>query len=441
MKKLFRLIILCVMLFAGYKYMEYRGIPVNKVAGDVTTWFNCQIDEMQRQNQKTEKENSSGHNSLSNNFSEEKRTNNTNRSYNQAVIDDNEAVSSIVISCSNTSGSSIDSNIDNTAPSANLKDEEKLAWLLNVTREYSPNSWYLLQQYDYLPQNLSTKGEDNNTLSSSKTTNTYHYIEYGSLENMLSSLSTNVHEISHAYFRLNTFKYANENNLKLNWDNAEVYIYISPKTQYYISAPHKWLFPSNTLISTIPENLRTYRFDTYIDGNTSTQSDGIVGLLNEFNAYYLGAKFTYDMLDVYTKYNNTPMEGFSSWIQNMMSETGAFYEFDYFILEYLHYMKANKPEAYSQLIKVRNFVEAYKTVRSAYTSLLDEYFNTIEIEMKKLNADKDYKLWKEDNKLWFQMEGSNSSKGVKIYSDDVDKLKPVLNSAIYNDIKKDMDSL
>jgi hypothetical protein len=34
----------------------------------------------------------------------------------------------------------------------------------------------------------------------------------------------------------------------------------------------------------IPRNLRTFRFDTYVDGITSTQSEGVIGLLNELDS-------------------------------------------------------------------------------------------------------------------------------------------------------------
>jgi hypothetical protein len=96
-----------------------------------------------------------------------------------------------------------------------------------------------------------------------------------------------------------------------------------------------------------------------VDGETSTQGDGIVGLLDEFHAYYLGCKFTFDVKDVYLEVFTSPAEGLLSWVSRSQSQRCAFYEFDFFIMEYLLYMKKNATEDYFQLLGNQEFVQAY----------------------------------------------------------------------------------
>ena len=157
-----------------------------------------------------------------------------------------------------------------------------------MTEKLSPDSWYLLMQYDKLPSEVATKSVSGSSLSTRKSASTFEYLSGRSKTELLQSMGTNVHEIAHGYFRQNTYKYAKENGILMNWDNSESFFLVSPTLSYFISFPNKSLFPSRELIKVIPENLRTFRFDTYIDGTSSTQSEGVIGLLNEMHAYYLG---------------------------------------------------------------------------------------------------------------------------------------------------------
>jgi hypothetical protein len=134
------------------------------------------------------------------------------------------------------------------------------------------------------------------------------------------------------------------------------------------------LFSARYLAETIPTNLRTFRYDSYIETkhfNQSTQVEGIVGLMEEFNAYYHGAKVVYDLLPLYRE---TFGENFLwRWSSEFTSNADAFYEFDFFIKEYLLYARKYYPALYSELKNDANFKTIYKTIRSKFSLMIAAY--------------------------------------------------------------------
>jgi hypothetical protein len=319
-----------------------------------------------------------------------------------------------------------------------VESGDGLDWITTVTRNYSANSWRLLQRYESLPSEISVSGVDGGEISAQKPLSTFYYLDFDTKYAMLNSMSTNVHEIAHAYYSMNSLKYAKENGIKQDWDRAYGYIYVSPADYYYISVPKNILFPSKELVGVIPEKLHTFRFDTYIDGTTSTQSNGVVGLLNEFHAYYLGAKFSFDMVDVYRKTGDDEVEGIKEWITYAQSSMGAYYEFKFFILEYLHYMKRRNYNDYQTLVYSGNFSSAFKLIDKVYAKLINDYLGYINKEALNATCSGEYKLWLEDNTFWVQKTTSSRSLGTVIMSDDVVLLQPVINSDRYNNILADM---
>ena len=182
----------------------------------------------------------------------------------------------------------------------NVKDRSgNKEWVMNATKKYSPDSWDLLMQYESLPAKQEAEAVNGGIATTRKSTSTFNYLKGRSRIDLLSSMATNVHEIAHAYCNQNSFRHAREKGIKLNIEKAEEFLYYSPARSFFISFPLQSLFPSGELIPEISQNLRTFRFEPYIDGNTSTQEEGIVGLLNELHSYYLESKYCFEMLEAY----------------------------------------------------------------------------------------------------------------------------------------------
>jgi len=321
----------------------------------------------------------------------------------------------------------------------NIERSANTEWLRESTKRYSPDSWYLLMSYDSLPASSQAPLLNGGVVTSQKTTETFEYLRGRTRIDLLASMELNVHELAHAYFDQNVFQYLIENNIGFNPDNANGFIYISPYQSYFISFPLKAMFPSAELAAVIPSNLRTYRYDTYINGTTSTQSDGVIGLLNELHAYYCGTRYCFDMLEPYKTAAGSDASGLFEWVTHTQSTMSAFYEFNFFISEYLLFMKRKHPADYELLRSYRPFRESYVTLKKLYKDLIDRYLDRINKEAGLLNASGESQARLSDGWLWIRSGKSHISSGTPLFSDERKILLPVLEGRRYREIRDDFE--
>jgi hypothetical protein len=310
-------------------------------------------------------------------------------------------------------------------------------WVKEITRKYSPDSWDLLMQYMDLPEKMEIESTNGRIVTTEKSVSTFYYLEGKNKIDLLASMATNVHEIAHAYCGLNIFRHASENGIKLDINKAEEFFYYSPKRSFFISFPLKSLFPSRELKASIPRDFRTFRYDTYIEGITSTQSEGVIGLLNELHSYYLESKFCLEMLEPFKTAEGSDASGLFEWVHNTQSKMTAFYEFDYFIKEYFLLMKHKYPSRYIELKRYRPFVEAYSAIRSSYEELVSNYLLKIKSEMAILNSSGKAEVTLEGYDLWVREGSSDTSTGTPVFSEDLEILAPILESDRYREIAED----
>jgi|SRR5664280_539451 len=318
-----------------------------------------------------------------------------------------------------------------------LQRSADVSWIKTATRTYSPESWFMLMQYDMLPSSAEVGVDDGGVAASEKSTDTFHYLRGRTRIDLLESMEKNVHEIAHCYFSQNVFRYLRENNMKMAEGDVCGYIYISPSRYFFISFPEKAMFPSHDLAAVIPEELRPYRFNPYIEGSTSTQDEGVIGLLDELHAYYLGSEYCYNMLEPYKTAAGSDAAGLFEWVTHTQSSMTAFYEFDFFIREYLLYMKQNHASDYDMLRSYRPFTESYLTIRHLYQDLTDKYQDRIKNEMKHLNSSRNSIARMEKGWLWVRVGKSNVSSGTPVFSKEREMLMPVLGSRRYREIEAD----
>jgi hypothetical protein len=319
----------------------------------------------------------------------------------------------------------------------NAERSASTEWLKEVTSKYSPDSWYLLMSYDSLPASASAPLLNGGVVTSEKTIGTFEYLRGRTRIDLLVSMETNVHEIAHGYFDRNVFRYLLDNKTDFNAGNANGFIYITPELGCFVSFPLKSMFPSAELAKVIPQDLRTYRYDTYINGTTSTQSDGIIGLLNELYAYYCGSRFCYEMLEPYGEAAGSGAAGLFEWVTHTQSSMSAFYEFDFFISEYLLFMKRNHPSEYGQLRSYTPFRESYSVIRGLYIDLINRYLERIDREMNELNSKDGAEARIKDGWLWVRAGDSHIFSGTPLFSDERKILLPVLESKRFREIRED----
>lgn len=326
---------------------------------------------------------------------------------------------------------------DHLAKAVNFQDQrdkssiDSIEWVKTVTKKYSPASWNLLMQYENLPSELEGSKKGGWIVKIKKSMETFDKLKAGNNRaELLSSMAVNVPCVVLALQRFQVFRYTRENNLMMDWEKAEAYFYLPSPRSFYVSFPMKSLFPAGELAPGIPDNLRTSLFDTYIKESKTTQRFGVIGLLEEFHAYYFKSKFYLDMAEAYKIAEGSDADGFLEWVRHSQSAMDAFYEFDFFIREYLLYMKKHHPADYEALKSCRSFVETYGAVRSSYEGLVNQYLNLIKTEMQQLNDSGKAKVGFDDNILWVRAAGDNKSKGAKVLPQK-NKLMPVMNSDRY----------
>jgi hypothetical protein len=319
----------------------------------------------------------------------------------------------------------------------NAERNANIEWVKASVSRYSPGSWHMLMEYDNLPEKAEVPTTDGGIVTTEKAAATFQFLKGRSRIDLLASMETNVHEIAHAYFDQNVYRYLKQNNMEMNMGNTQGYIYISPSKSIFITYPLKDMFPSGRLLPLIPEDLRTYRFDTYIGGNTSTQSDGLIGLLNELNAYYLGSEYCFNMLEPYKEAAGSDAAGVFEWVTHTQSTMSAFYEFDFFIKEYLLLMKREYGTEYEKLKSYRAFSDAYITVHKSYSGLIGKYQDRIEDEMKILNSSGKAEARIEKGWLWIKAGNSHVSSGTPIFSEEKEILLSAIESKKYREIEKD----
>ena len=282
--------------------------------------------------------------------------------------------------------------------------ENNIDWILLKMKNLSYESYEILKLYDDLPEDLSYTNNSGAEYSTTKSTPTFFYIDKSTKISTLTSMSTNVHEICHGLTFIYFYREMGVNYLPHEFEDIKSYFYLSKDkkiTNIFIDN----VFPSKDLESRIPINLRTFRFNTYIQGNSSTQGDGIIGLLDEFNAYYHGAKYKFDMLPVYKSIY--PKSYLNEWVRELQSEMTAFYEFDYWIKEYILLAKTQHTQLYSTIMKDGSAFYIYKNIYNNYKDLISKY--TSKVNVLKNNTAHDYssEIWEED---YFRLSSQLSDK-------------------------------
>ena len=279
--------------------------------------------------------------------------------------------------------------------------ENNIDWILSKMKNISYESYEILKLYDELPEDLSYTNLDGSKYSTKKSTPTFFYIDESSKTSTLTSMSTNVHEICHGLTSTYFYKAMEDNYLSHVFEDITSYFYLS-KDMRLTSIFKVNVFPSKELESKVPLNLRTSRFKTYIQGDSSTQGDGIIGLLDEFNAYYHGSKYTFDMLPIYKLMY--PKSYLNKWVMELQSEMTAFYEFDYWIKEYILLAQKKHKELFDEIMADNSAFEIYKNVYQNYKDLILKYSDKVKAEKNRAMYNYSSEFWTDDySKLKYQL--------------------------------------
>jgi hypothetical protein len=240
-------------------------------------------------------------------------------------------------------------------------------WVMAQLATYSKSSYEIVNGFRLNGSSISYGG--------SSRSSSVHHLEFCNLKDLpsfLSSVSTTVHETAHAFNSQIPYMQAKKGVPIQHVNEAEGF-YLNESLSLVIEFPKQALFPSNLLVPQIPESLRTFRFGEYIIAppTQTTQCNGVIGLMEEFNAYYHGSKVLSDLYPLFVQ--AYPSELAWQWPSQFVSNADAFYEFDFFIKEYLLFAKTYRPALYQELKSTPNFALVYQTIRRQFAQLIADY--------------------------------------------------------------------
>ena len=320
---------------------------------------------------------------------------------------------------------------EKVSPVANLE------WVKSVTRQYSPESWQLLMRYEHLPSELEGSKKGGWVVTMKKSIGTFDHLKNGRTRSeLLERMALNISCVTGSLLRFDVFSHTRKNQLMMDWDKAEAFFYLSPIESFYVSFPLASLFPSGILAGQIPDSLQTALFDAVIKESETSRRFGVIGLLEEFHSHYILSRFYLDMPEAYKTSESSEADGFFEWVRQSQGTMSGFYEIDFFILEYLLYMKTHRPADYEALRTCRSFADAYRAIRSSYENLVKRYLDLVDAQIQRINISGTASAGFQDNVLWVRTTGSNSAKGARALTAGK-TLLPVLKGDRYLAVRSD----
>ena len=180
-----------------------------------------------------------------------------------------------------------------------------------------------------------------------------------------------------------------------------------------ISVPKFEVFNSRLITPYIPYEMRekvpsynTYLLDFY-QHEHDAQRNGIFGIMEEFVAYYQGAKAYVELFDYYQ--DTCPLEEGELWAHYLInaSDIYAYYEFQLFISWYLQVAKERYPKVYKDIMASQELRVFYTLIDLQYIKVINKYFHNRQEVMDELAAN-EIGISIKHNYLWIDKKLTNA---------------------------------
>ena len=249
---------------------------------------------------------------------------------------------------------------------------EKEVKALRYLKKYSPTGYYIVSK------TLNSPGKFK--------FGTWRYYlggppRYGSYINgkttprIVSSLGTVVHEMTHVYTSRLPYKILQDNQQEPK--PKEKYMVIHLKGDENVLIKQTETFPSRKLTEVIPEQLRTFRFNTYIktiNPILGTQQSGVYGLLDEFSAYYHDCQTSYELYGYYMNETQKSPQDYIDYVSDINSTFYAYAEFKHYILTYLIHAQSQYTSIYQDIMANDPFKKAFLATEVQFAQLIQDHF-------------------------------------------------------------------
>ena len=233
--------------------------------------------------------------------------------------------------------------------------------------------------------------------------NEFYYPSAQEKIEIFGTMDTAVHEITH-YFNGNGQFLINSEIIRLIRNSTIPW----PKTE--------------EVTGLLPESMRSFRWKTYVSPGATTGANprGIYGLLGEFQAYYYGLKAVYDCFPFLKESGGYESKDFLlKYIGSLHgSISHSYYEFKWWILLYIDYLKENKPDLYRIFLNDREMIRVFLFINDSFELLVEqlipERVNSLIEELNTIDGYFFYLAENRENKLYIysRTEGRTEGRGL-----------------------------
>ncbi|GAB4487880.1 MAG: hypothetical protein OHK0045_08930 [Raineya sp.] len=237
---------------------------------------------------------------------------------------------------------------------------------LKILQKYDPQGYAIVESVPRKPVKYNLCGS---TITFSSSGSVEEYLSENSLEKMVEELPTLVHEFNHTYTS-NAYPHLIKNNI---CDDNDYNVYWL-ETNNTILVKLDKTFPSKRIYEYIRKNkLNTFRTETYINGTSSTQNEGVFGLLDEYNSYRLGAMCYLNLFQYYQDTKGDPKDWLMFYLGHTQSSMLSYFEFKFFILQYLIYAQENEKKSYESIMANQAFCQAFVWIDTSFQQIIETY--------------------------------------------------------------------
>lgn len=304
-------------------------------------------------------------------------------------------------------------------------------WAFNELKKYSQIEFTVISEYRNLPESFSVDTDLGN-MSSYKTFTEFDFFHSTDKIELLGELAIAVHEVNHGLTNGKAYTECNKRGVQGLKNN---YYFYTPSGNEILVRSNLRFFPTGRIIPFIPQDKRSFRFDTYVEGNTSTQTDGLLGLLDEFNSYAHSLATALLLKKSYLEIPGEELNHYISWRQDIYSYVQSYYEFKYFLLQYLLYAKTNEKTFYAEIKKDSDLMSAISTINADFLKLVEQFNQEDQVIGPVYWRKKGYSVTKDPVSGYENFKQGNSTLGYSCKMEDRDKLLPEINLPKFNEIK------
>ncbi|MEL6535836.1 MAG: hypothetical protein AAFQ98_10510, partial [Bacteroidota bacterium] len=311
-----------------------------------------------------------------------------------------------------------------------VPQSEALLW--QYLEDYSPRSYFLMQDYLALPQRFEF---GNSIMTVSKSEDLMFWVNEPTPRGIREDIGTVVHETNHGYTDSKAYQLI-ERELGEDYEFGVSYSAFYIHQEHIILVEHLEVLNSHQIAKDIPQALRTFRFTPYISPAApllGSQKDGIYGLMDEWCSYMNGTRTEVDLFEYYEAHPQGRGQHYVQWIQDVAGTHFAHLEFKFFILKYLLKVKSEKPALFRQYLHQPELLEAFFAIDEAFVLVVEEYYEKKTLIKATLIEEG---LRVVDDGEFFMVEGS----GIGTYENDYRLLEAELQKSIYQQLLRELES-